>query len=151
MCWCFIHYWIMSCLKMFSYILQVFVWNVWWCSVSNFYRACDISIIYCSGGGFVFVCLSCWVATYVYSWTDIYRGWTNNGNTRECRNKTVRVGCTERTVVVSFIIILFVLCNASVSALQIVFSKSLYAILILQLPWLRFFRAFSLVVRQMPG
>jgi len=58
----------------------------------------------------------------------------NNGNTRECRNKTVHVGCTERTVVVSFIIILFVLCNASVSALQTVFSKSLYAILILQLP-----------------
>ena len=25
----------------------------------------------------------------------------NNGNTRQCRNKTVGVGCTERTLVVS--------------------------------------------------
>ena len=50
----------------------------------------------------------CWVATYAYSWITIYRGWTNNGNTRQYRNKTVCVGCTERTVVLSFIIILFV-------------------------------------------
>ena len=28
----------MSCLKMFSHILQVFVCNVWWCSVSKFYH-----------------------------------------------------------------------------------------------------------------
>jgi len=44
------------------------------------------------------VYLSCWVATYVYSWINIYRGWTNNGNTAQCRNKTVCVGCTERTL-----------------------------------------------------
>ena len=29
------------------------------------------------------------------------------GNTRQCRNKTVCVGCTERTLVVCFIILLF--------------------------------------------
>ena len=97
------------------------------------------------------VYLSCWVAIYVYSWINTYRGWTDNGNIRQWSNKTVCVGCTERTLVVSFIIFcLFVLCSASVSALQIVFSKSLYAILTLRLPWLKFFRAFSLVVRQMP-
>jgi hypothetical protein len=60
------------------------------------------------------------------------------------------VGHTEKTLVVSFIILLFVLCSASVNALQI-FHKSLYAILTLQLPRLRFFHAFSSVVRQMPG
>ena len=43
----------MSCFKMFSFILQVFVCNVWCCTVNNFYHAHDISIIYCSGGGFV--------------------------------------------------------------------------------------------------
>ena len=47
-----------SCLKIFSYIRQVFVWNVWCCTVSNFYHARDISIIFCSGDGFLFVCLS---------------------------------------------------------------------------------------------
>jgi len=25
------------------------------------------------------VYLSCWVATYMYSWINIYSGWTNNG------------------------------------------------------------------------
>jgi len=44
------------------------------------------------------------------------------------------VACTERTLVVSFITFLFVLCSASVSALQIAFSKSLCAILTLRLP-----------------
>ena len=118
----------MSCLEIFSYILQLFVWNVWCCTVSNFYRACDISIIYCSGGGFLFVYyLSCWVATYAYSWINIYRGWTNNGNTGQCRNKTVCVGCTERTLIISFIILcMCVLCSASVNTLQTVFSNSLY-------------------------
>jgi len=48
----------MSYLKIFSYILQVFVWNVWCYTVSNFYHARDTSIIYCSGGGFLFLCLS---------------------------------------------------------------------------------------------
>ena len=89
----------MSCLKIFSYMLLVFVWNVWFCTVSNFYHAHDMSIIYCSGDGFLFVCLSCWVAL-ISIW------WTKNGNTRQYRNKTVRVGCTERTLVVSFIICL---------------------------------------------
>jgi len=32
----------------------------------------------------------------------------NNGNTRPCRNKEVSVDCTERTLVVSFVILLFV-------------------------------------------
>jgi len=72
------------------------------------------------------VYLSCWVAAYAHSWINICRGWTYNGNTRQYRNKTVCVGCTERTLVVSFIILLFVLCSASVIALQIVFSNSLY-------------------------
>ena len=48
----------MSCLKMFFCILKVFVWNVWCYTVSNFCHACDISIIYSSGGGFLFLCLS---------------------------------------------------------------------------------------------
>ena len=48
----------MSCLKMLSYILQGFMCNVWCYTVSNFYHAHDISIIYCSGVGFLFVCLS---------------------------------------------------------------------------------------------
>jgi hypothetical protein len=41
----------------------------------------------------------------------------------EYRNKTVCVGCTERTLGASFVILLFVLYSASVSALQIVFSN----------------------------
>ena len=73
---------------------------------------------------YLWIYLSCWVPLYAYSWINIYRGWTNNGNTRQDRNKTVCVGCTDRTLVVSFVILLFVLC--SVSALQIVFSNSLY-------------------------
>ena len=32
--------------------------NVWCCSVGNVYHVCDISIIYCSGIGFLFLCLS---------------------------------------------------------------------------------------------
>ena len=36
------------------------------------------------------------------------------------------VGSTERTLVVSFIILLCTLCSASFSALQIVFSNSSY-------------------------
>ena len=47
-----------SCLKMFSCILQLFVYSVWCCTVSDFYHATDISIIYCSGAGLLFVCLS---------------------------------------------------------------------------------------------
>ena len=91
-------------MKIFFCILQVFIWNIWCCTVSNFYYARDISLIYCSSGSFLFVCLSCWVATYMYSWINIYRGWTNNGKTRQYRNKTVCVGCTERTLVASFVI-----------------------------------------------
>ena len=52
-------------------------------------------------------------------------GGTNNGNTRLDTNKTVYVGGTEGTLVVSFVILLFVLCSATVSALQIVFGNSL--------------------------
>ena len=45
----------------------------------------------------------------------------NNGNTRQYGNKTVCTGYPERTLVVSFIILcLFMLCNASINALQIV-------------------------------
>ena len=71
------------------------------------------------------------MATEVYSQINIYRGWTNNGNTRQYWNKTVCDGCTERTLVISFIILLsffvclFVLCSASVSSLQIVFINIL--------------------------
>ena len=63
------------------------------------------------------VYLSCWMATYAHSWINIYKGWKNNGNTRQYRNKTVCVGCTERTLVVFFIVLLFVclLCSVSVS------------------------------------
>ena len=39
--------------------------------------------------------------------------------------KLFMLGCTKRTLVVSFVILLFMLCSASVSALQIVFSNSL--------------------------
>jgi len=95
--------------NIFSYILLVFVWNVWWCTVSNFYHARDISITYCSGGGFLFVCLSCWVPTYAYSWINIYRGWTNNGNTRQYRNKTVCVGLHWKKIS-CIVIFLFCLC-----------------------------------------
>ena len=45
---------------MFSRILQVFVFSVWCCTVSNFYHARDIFIIYCNGGGFLFI----WVAEW---------------------------------------------------------------------------------------
>ena len=38
----------------------------------------------------------------------------------------VCVGCTERTLVISFTILLFVLCSASVNGLQIVLSNRLY-------------------------
>ena len=46
-----------------------------------------------------------------------------NGYTTQYRNITVCVGCTERT---SFVSLLFAVCSVSVSALQIVFSNSLY-------------------------
>ena len=99
----------MSYLKFFSHILQIFVWNVWCCTDSNFVMLVIyplfIAVVVVS---YLCVYLSCWVATYLYSWINIYRGWTNNGNTRQYRNKTVCVGCTERKLVVSFIILLFV-------------------------------------------
>ena len=66
------------------------------------------------------------MAAYAYISINVFRGWTNNGNTRKYRNKTVCFGCTERILVVSFFIPLFVLCSASVNRLQIVFSNSLY-------------------------
>ena len=46
----------------FSYILQVFMWNVWCCTVSKFYHAHHICITYCSGGGFLFVFI--WAAEW---------------------------------------------------------------------------------------
>ena len=85
----------MSCLKMFSYILQVFVCSVCCCTVSKFYHAHDISIIYCSGGGFLFVYLSCWIVTYAFNWSNICRVWTNNGNTRQYRNIIVLAALKE--------------------------------------------------------
>ena len=54
------------------------------------------------------VYLGCSVATFAYSSFKIYIGWTDNGNTRQNRNTTVCVGCTERTLVVSYVILLFV-------------------------------------------
>ena len=53
------------------------------------------------------VYLSCWVAAYAYIWININRGWTDNGNTRQNRNKTVFVGCTERILVVSLVFYFF--------------------------------------------
>jgi len=81
--WVSIIYWKsqMSCLKMFSCILQVFVWNVWCCTISKNYYARGIPLFIAVGViPSLCVYLSCWVATYVYSWINIYRGWTNNGN-----------------------------------------------------------------------
>jgi len=72
------------------------VCNVWCCTVSNFFHVHDIAIIYCSSGSFLFVYLSCWMAAYAYNGINIYRVWTNNGNTRQYRNTIVCVGCTER-------------------------------------------------------
>jgi len=52
----------------------------------------------------------------------------NNGNTRQYRNKTVCVGCTERTLFDSTFhaFCLFTLCSASVNVLHIVFGNCLY-------------------------
>ena len=36
------------------------------------------------------------MATYAYNGINIYRVWTNNGNTRQYRNIIVCVGCTDR-------------------------------------------------------
>jgi len=62
------------------------------------------------------------MATYAYNGINIYRIWTNNGNTRQYRNNIVCVGCTDRML----FFCLFVLYSASVNVLQIVFSDSLY-------------------------
>ena len=48
----------------------------------------------------------------------------DNGDTRQFRNKTVCVGCTEKYL--SLFICLLTLCSASVNALQFVFSNSSY-------------------------
>ena len=40
--------------------------------------------------------VSSWMATYAFNGIYIYRVWTNNGNTRQYRNKIVCVGCTDR-------------------------------------------------------
>jgi len=99
----------MSCLKMFSYILQVFVWNVWCCTVSNFYLARDISIFYCSGGGLLFVWVSEWQLMHIVELIS-----TVDGQIMETLDnigiKLFRLGCTKRILVVSFFILLFCLC-----------------------------------------
>ena len=51
----------------------------------------------------------------------------NNGNTRQYRNKTVCVGCTDGTFeYLSLFFCLFMLCSASAKAPQTVFSNSSY-------------------------
>jgi hypothetical protein len=63
----------------------------------------------------------------VYSWINIYRGWTNNGNTRQYWNKAL---CWQHWKNISCVFCYsfdcFFLCSTSVSALQIVFCNSLY-------------------------
>jgi len=69
--------------------MQVFVQNVWCCTVVTFIvpmmHPLFIAVVVVS---YFCVYLSCWVATYAYSWINIYRGQTNNGNTGQYRNKT---------------------------------------------------------------
>jgi len=73
----------------------------------TFYHACGIFITYCSGGGFLFVCLSEVLSgNLCIKWINIYGVWTNNGNTRQYRNKIFCVGCTERT----YLSLFFCLC-----------------------------------------
>jgi len=36
------------------------------------------------------------MAAYAYNGINIYRVWTNNGNTRQFRKKIVCAGCTDR-------------------------------------------------------
>jgi len=52
------------------------------------------------------------MATYAYNGINIYRVWTNNGNTRQYRNKIVCVGSTDRML----FFCLLVLYSASVNA-----------------------------------
>jgi len=121
----------MSYLKIFSYILQVFMEMfaviLLVTSIMPMLYSLFIVVVVVSC---LCVYLSCWVATYVYSWINIYRGWTNNGNTIQYRNKTVCVGFTERKLVASFIILfcLFVLCSASVSALSVHYQLCLVTV-----------------------
>ena len=117
----------MSCLKIFSpicrYLCEMFGVVLLVIFILPMIYPLSIAEVVVS---YLCVYLRCWVAKYAYSWINICRGWTNNGNTRQYRIKTVCVGCTERTLVVSFVILMFVLRCANVSALQIVLSKSLY-------------------------
>ena len=59
---------------------------------------------------YFYVYLSCWVPTYAYSSINIYRGWTDNGNTRQYRNKTVCVGLHWKKISRIFRYSLFCLC-----------------------------------------
>ena len=73
-----------------------------------------------------------YIHTYIHSYIHAYKrtgDGQNNGNTRQFRNETVYVGCTESTLVVSIVRYFFVCwrCVVPVSnGLQIVFSKNSY-------------------------
>jgi len=73
-----------------------------------------------------------YIHTYIHSYIHAYKrtgDGQNNGNTRQYRNETVYVGCTESTLVVSIVRYFFVCwrCVVPVSnGLQIVFSKNSY-------------------------
>ena len=66
-----------------------------------------------------------YILTYIHAYKHTGDG-QNNGNTRQYRNKTVCVGCTESTLVVSivrffFFVCLLTLCSAIINELHIVF------------------------------
>ena len=98
----------LSCLKIFLYILRYLCEMFGAVLLVTFIMPVIYPLFIAVVVSYLCVYLSCWVTTYVYSWINIYRGWKNNGNTRQNRNKTVCVGYTERTLVISFIILLFV-------------------------------------------
>ena len=99
-----------SCLKIFPIFCR------YWCAmffvvllitfiVPMIYPFISVVVV-----SYLCVYLSCWAPTYAYSWINIYRGWISNGNTGQYRNKLFVLGCTERKLVVSFVILLFCLC-----------------------------------------
>jgi hypothetical protein len=66
---------------------------------------------------------------YIYNYASSHSGeGKNNGNPKQYRNKTVCDGCSGniRCEVILLFFCLFMLCSASVNALQIVFSNSSY-------------------------
>ena len=61
----------------------------------------------------------------VYTYTRVGQ---NNRNTKQYRNKSVCVDCTERSLVISDLLLffcLFTLCIFSVNALQVLFSNTM--------------------------